>query len=348
MELTLYPGESGFTALKEQWNDLLARSRFDTIFLTWEWQATWWRCLGAVRGPLFLLDAREDGRLTGILPLYLTHNGARSLQVVGCIEVSDYLDLIIEAGREAEVYRPFLDWLGGETTAAGQAAPAWDLLDLCNQPGASLAHTLLADLARRRGWDVGVAREDVCPIITLPAGVEDGWETYLATLDKKERHEIRRKKRRAEREAPGLTFKAVTDPAEVPWALDEFIRLHRLSSADKDEFMTEEMEAFFREIAAVAAAAGWLRLFFLETEGRAVSTYFCFAYKGDMLIYNSGYDPQAGPQLSFGWVLLSEVIQYAIEQGFRQVDFLQGDEDYKHRFGGVDTPVFRTLIRPAR
>jgi CelD/BcsL family acetyltransferase involved in cellulose biosynthesis len=44
-------------------------------------------------------------------------------------------------------------------------------------------------------------------------------------------------------------------------------------------------------------------------------------------------------------VLLARLIQDAISQGRSRFDFLQGDEDYKHRFGGVDTPVYRTLVR---
>ena len=90
----------------------LSRSRFDTIFLTWEWQSTWWRHLGAQRGPLYLLAAREAGRLIGILPLYLSQaDDVHCLTVVGCVEVSDYLDLIIEAGQEDAVYDAFLSWL---------------------------------------------------------------------------------------------------------------------------------------------------------------------------------------------------------------------------------------------
>ena len=34
--------------------------------------------------------------LVAIIPLYLQEDGGQVLQVVGCIEVSDYLDLIIE------------------------------------------------------------------------------------------------------------------------------------------------------------------------------------------------------------------------------------------------------------
>ena len=236
MELILQPSETAFLDLKGEWNDLLHRSRFDTIFLTWEWQEVWWRCLGTARGPLYLLSAHGDAGLAGILPLYQTaEEDGNVLHVVGCIEVADYLDLILESGAEEAVYPAFLDWLADAGTA-----PAWDLLNLCNQPDASLSHSLLPELARARGWVADVAQEDVCPIIELPTGEEDGWEAYLAGLDKKERHEIRRKMRRAEREIPDLAFRVVTGGEDLPAAMDDFLRLHRLSSADKDDFMTDD------------------------------------------------------------------------------------------------------------
>jgi CelD/BcsL family acetyltransferase involved in cellulose biosynthesis len=46
-------------------------------------------------------------------------------------------------------------------------------------------------------------------------------------------------------------------------------------------------------------------------------------------------------------VLLARLIEHAIEQERDKFDFLQGDEDYKYRFGGVDTKVHRTLLRRA-
>jgi CelD/BcsL family acetyltransferase involved in cellulose biosynthesis len=352
VDFTLYQDAAGFASLRDEWNALLRRSRFDTVFLTWEWQATWWRCLGAVRGALYLLAAREEGKLVGILPLYLAEdNGLRSLQVVGCVEVSDYLDLVVEAGREGAVYAAFLDWL------ASRAAPGWDLLDLCNQPDASLAHTRLPEMATARGWNAQTFEEDVCPVVTLlrePGGAHPGedaaWEAYLAGLDKKERHEIRRKIRRVEREAPDSRLVVVEgDGAEVDLetAVDRFIRLHRLSSPAKDAFMTEEMQTFFHAIARALADQGWLKLFFMEADGVPAAGYFCFDYNDELLVYNSGYDPRANPQLSLGWVLMAKVIQYAISAGKARLDFLQGSEDYKYRFGGRDTTVYRTLIRNA-
>ena len=340
MDWTLYRDESGFDALKEEWNDLLTRSRFNTIFLTWEWQTTWWRHLGRRRGTLCILAGREDGHLIAIAPLYLREDAGQVLQVIGCIEVSDYLDLIMEAGREEAVYRDFLAWL------AGPAVPRWDAVDLCNQPDVSLSHSLLPALAEAAGYAVEVFQEDVCPVIALPPGGDEAaWDAYLERLDKKERHEIRRKLRRVEREAPEAAIRFVDGGPDLPAAVDAFIALHRNSRSDKHAFMTDEMQAYFRAIAEALAARGWLQLSFLELEGKAVATYFCFDYENAILVYNSGYDPADIPQLSPGWVLLAKVIQRAIELGRPRFDFLQGDEDYKHRFGGVDEPVFRTTIR---
>lgn len=348
MDLILYRDERGFDALKDEWNGLLQRSRFNTIFLTWEWQTTWWRHLGRRRGPLYLLAARQDGRLAGIIPLYGTaEGGSQVLNVVGCIEVSDYLDLIVEARQEDAVYAAFLAWLSGPD------APAWELVDLCNLPAPSLAHSRLPEMAVAAGFQVEVLQEDVAPAIALPVpehdgegAVEEAWERYLVGLDKKERHEIRRKLRRIEREAPDAQVRFITGADGLEQAMDDFIVLHRFSRADKHAFMTEEMQAYFRALAAVLAAAGWLQLSFLDVGDRPVATYFCFDYNNEILVYNSGYDPAGVPQLSPGWVLLARLIQHAIGLGRSRFDFLQGNEDYKYRFGGTDMPIFRTLLRP--
>jgi CelD/BcsL family acetyltransferase involved in cellulose biosynthesis len=345
LELSVYRDESAFGRLQAEWNDLLAHTSLDTIFLTWEWQSTWWRHLGTRRGPLYILTVRDDGGLVAIIPLYLSNEGSlRTLQVVGCIEVSDYLDIIVQKGREEEVYGILLDWLDGPE------APSWDLLDLCNQPAVSRAHTLLPELVRQRGWRAEVLQEDVCPVVELPApgtepGGSAGWEQYLAGLDKKQRHEIRRKLHRLEREAPGSSLRVIEGGPDLSAWVDQFIGLLVMSAPEKQEFMNEEMRSFFHAIAEVASERGWLQLAFLELDGQPAASYFCFDYANEILVYNSGYDAQCSPQLSPGWVLLARLIEHAIAQGRRRFDFLQGDEEYKYRFGGVDSPVYRTLVR---
>ncbi len=337
--------QSGFDALVGEWNALLQRSRFHSIFLTYEWQTTWWRCLGT--GELWILAFRrpENDELVGIAPLFLVEHtepelaGRRHFHLVGCIEVSDYLDLIMARTWERAVYYALLAWLDGPD------APAWDAVDLCNLPEDSLSYRVLPDLSLEAGHDAEVMQEDVAPQFVLPMHYE---QYLLEQVEKKQRHEIRRKQRRAEREAAvGFTIVGLEaiSPAVLEGEVDDFIALQKASATDKAEFMTPEMRRFFIAIAGTMAEAGYLRLCFLTLDGQKAATLFAFEYDRQFLLYNSGYDPDAFAHLSPGWVILSYAIQYAIAVGCTKFDFMQGDEEYKYRFGSEDYRVMRTQIR---
>jgi len=333
----------GFAVLSAEWNDLVARARFNSIFLTHEWQTTWWDSLG--QGDLWIVAFRcpQSKALVGIAPLFLhtletgADAGKRQFNLVGCIEVSDYLDVIAERDRESEVYTALLAWLHSP------AAPAWDIADLCNLPEVSLTYQALPGLAANYGLRAAVTQEDTAPQFTLPLRYEE----YLQTrVEKKQRHEIRRKQRRAEREAT-TGFYLVGPEHVIEAEVDDFIALQRASRADKADFMTPQMRRFFLAIARRMLQAGLLRLMFLTIDGDKAATLFAFEYDRRFWLYNSGYDPDAHAQLSPGWVLLSYAIQYAIATGCRVFDFMQGDEEYKYRFGAADYKVMRVTLRKA-
>jgi CelD/BcsL family acetyltransferase involved in cellulose biosynthesis len=330
----------GFAALADEWNPLVQRTRFDNFFSTYEWQTTWWEYLG--QGDLWILAFRraDTGALVGIAPLYIVLRtegptaGKREVHFVGCIEVSDYLDLIVEPGWEAAVAADLLAWL------ASDAAPAWDILDLCNLPEESLTHHLLPTLTAAYGWPTQVFQEDTAPQFKLPLHFDD----YLQEqVDKKQRHEIRRKQRRVEREAQ-VQFMMVDRTHALEAEVDDFVALQRASRADKADFMTPAMRRFFLGVARRMLDVDRLRLFFLTIDGEKAATLYAFEYGRRFWLYNSGYDPAAHAQFSPGWVLLAYAIQYAIAAGCREFDFMQGDEEYKYRFGAQDYKVMRAIV----
>jgi CelD/BcsL family acetyltransferase involved in cellulose biosynthesis len=110
--------------------------------------------------------------------------------------------------------------------------------------------------------------------------------------------------------------------------------------------MTGAMADFFREICRTAFAAGWLQLAFIEVNGQRTAAMLNFDYQNQILVYNSGYDPEQYAALSPGIVLLSHCIQNAIERGRSRFDFLRGDEEYKFRFGAVETTIHEVTISP--
>jgi CelD/BcsL family acetyltransferase involved in cellulose biosynthesis len=363
MKLEIYEDSKGFDSLQNEWNALLQRSATNVLFLTWEWQRAWWDTFGAGKN-LYLLAMRDDsGALEAIVPLFsqetlldphaplpaisverpLVVAGGepqpspsarlqRTVHLVGGTEVSDYLDIIAPAEWNGQACAVLMDALGTDLP--------WRILDLRPLPAASPTVPAIAELARARGWSLQQTREDVCPVLELPGT----WEEYLATkLGKKQRHELRRKMRRAEQETRVDWHWVTAD--DFDQGLGLFIHLHKASHPDKDAFMDERMQGFFRDIARFALEKGWLRLSVLSFNGQPVASYLCFDYAGDRLIYNSGFDLTAYADLGPGIVLVGYMIEDAIQHGLKRFDFLQGNERYKYEFGGKDTDVLRLLVR---
>jgi CelD/BcsL family acetyltransferase involved in cellulose biosynthesis len=331
LRVEVHEDASVFPELQREWNGLLQRSGANTIFLTWEWQRTWWNWYGE-ESRLCILAIWDGAELVGVAPLHTTSSGegSRALQLLGGIELSDYLDVIIVGDeREAAVYGVLWEFLSGEYGCA------WDVLDLHNVPASSPTLESLPALGRASG-DVEVASvvEEVCPVIDLPSS----WDSYLALLSKKQRHEVRRKVSKASREA-AVRWYYVDDSVSLDEEVEDFVMLHRKSGAHKKAFMDERMRGFFREIAGMAFDRGWLRLASLIINDVKAASMFCFEFSNTFLVYNSGYDPDLYPSLSTGIVLLAHCIRDAIERGLKVFDFLRGEEEYKYRFGGVRTEI---------
>ena len=330
MKTIIYRNDSGFAALAREWDDLLARVKKAPIFMRYIYQRTWWQYLG--NNNLKLIAIRDDDeRLVGLAPLYgqVTETGQRQLTFVGCVDVSDYLDLLIDKDYVQAGHQALLDCL------ASDDGPAWDKLYLCSLPHYSDTHTHLAEAARSQGWQVEVARQDICPVITLA----ESWDGYLASINKKQRHEIRRKMRKIEAEAD-VNWYVIESQDGLDAAMATFIDLHQKSTQHKRDFWSDERIRFFKAVTVEFARAGWLKLFFIEVNGVKAATLLCFDYDNELLVYNSGYDPDQFAHLSPGNVLVSYSIQEAIRLGRSRYDFLRGDEVYKFRFGAEAESVY--------
>lgn len=335
MKIAIHTTTAVFDSLSSEWNVLLRASQADTPFLTHEWQSACWRTLG--EGALRVSEVRDaGGALVGVAPLFCAEiEGQRSIRFVGGVDPSDYLDFIIARGREAEVGALIVDALAADHD--------WDRMDLYNVPEASPTRTWLAHAAEARGWQVADERQVASPILTLPGS----FEAYIAGLDKRERHELRRKLRRAAA-MDGLRWYLVDGEfaSELEPEVEAFLDLMTRSRADKAAFMTSQIRRFFHEGVRAAHRGGWLQLAFLEIEGRKAATYLSFDYRERLMIYNSGYEPDDLQAFSPGIVLIARLIEHAIRQGKRLIDFMRGGEEYKYRLGAKDTWVhYLSVVR---
>jgi CelD/BcsL family acetyltransferase involved in cellulose biosynthesis len=329
--------------LAEEWNALVRQSASDVPFLRYEYLRTWFQTRGGGEWPqcdLFIVTGRDDsGALVGIAPLFFTTNrdSDPALLLLGSIEISDYLDLI----ARPEDLEPFVEGLLDFLT--GPEAPAWVALDWWNLLDSSQTQAAVQAAAERRGWTFSQEKMYHCPYINLPGD----WEQYLSEqVDKKQRHEIRRKMRRAENYLVPVRWYIVEDESTLDDEIEAFLELMAYDH-EKAGFLTDPMREQMRRSAWAAWKAGYLQLSFLEIGEEKAAGYINFDYDNHIWVYNSGLNFDHG-KLSPGWVLLGYLLQWANDNGRQHFDFLRGDEEYKYKFGGVDRFAERVLVkRPA-
>lgn len=327
-----------FEKLAVEWNHLLENSASHVPFLRHEYLLTWWRTLGGGewhRGELYIVTARhEDGSLCGIAPLFQTDNrdGEAALMLLGSIEISDYLDLIVKPGD----LNSFLEHLLAHLARA--EAPAWQVLDWYNILESSPTLPALRSAAVELGWDYSQEQLQHCPYIPLPGD----WDTYLAGINKKQRHEIRRKIRRAESNEIPVRWYIVTEEDRLDAEIEDFLQL-MAQDVDKQAFLTDVMRTQMLNAVKAAFRSNWLQLAFLEVGGEKAAGYLNFDYGNHIWVYNSGINFEFS-SFSPGWVLLGYLLQWSNENGREGFDFMRGDEDYKYRFGAIDRFVLRAKV----
>jgi CelD/BcsL family acetyltransferase involved in cellulose biosynthesis len=349
MEFTLHRSFTDLEPLASEWNALLEESGTQVPFLRHEYLHTWWETRGGGEWPdseLTAVLAHQDGQLAGVAPLFAAKNrdGDQALLLLGSIEISDYLDLIVRPADLSAFIPGLLDFLGhsgpaGLSVHAPEAgSKPWQILDWQNLPETSSTLPVLKAEAEKRGWTYLQEQTYHAPSIPL----KGDFDTYLAGIDKKQRHEIRRKMRRAEEGGSDLRWYRVSDGAALEAEVDAFLAM-MAEEPEKAKFLTEAMRRQMQLSCRVAFENGWLQLAFLEVDGQKAAGYLNFDYLNRIWVYNSGIDRRF-LELSPGWVLLGHLLQWANENKRTEFDFMRGNEEYKYRFGAVDNFVVRAKV----
>lgn len=333
MTIEIIQSESDFFKLKNEWNAHLTKSASHVPFLRHEYLTSWWTTLGGgewEKGELLILTSRDQTNiLRGIAPFFIEN---QRILFLGSHQISDYLDLI----ASADTLPGFINEIFGFLKSA--ESPAWQVLDLFNLLEDSPTIPLLHKAVESNEW---IIKEEVlqpAPFLSLPGS----WEDYRNHLDDRYRHEIERKYRRAENYFLPVNWYIVEDEGQLDQELESFLEL-MAHNPEKASFLTGKMITQIKSSAREAFLAGWLQLAFLTVGDIKAAGYLNFDYDGKIWVYNSGINPMF-ENISPGWVLLSKIIQWSIEAGRTELDFMRGDEPYKYNFGGIDKHVLRIQV----
>jgi len=314
-----------FAALAPEWDALVLAMPRPSPFLLHGWLLAWWGQHGG-RGRLAVHVAREDGRLTGALPMFEERRfGLRVAHVIGrdAAALADVLVAADAAGATAS-----------RLVACAMASGA-DFADVFGLPADS---RLAAAAGPRRLLLVPRAE---APVLDLGAG----WDAVYEARTSAKRRSLHRRRRRQLGQLGALTFEVAQEPEPLAAALEDAFRLHAARWQDRPEasgFATPAGRAFHRAALRALAPSGVARIALLRVAGRAVACNYSFVLGDTLYFHELAFDP-ALARWSPGQVTTLAALEAAAADGVRRVEFLGGAERYKLELADRLEPLYQGL-----
>ena len=316
--------EVGFSALRQTWNALLARSGCGSVFMTFEYAHAWWAQFGAgvPSRSLAVLALRAGETVVGLAPLYVRRapNGIREVRFLGSGELvgPDYLDFIVDPEIDpVEARRTFLRSL--------QVQDTWDRLHLTDVIDHESFESALAKEPSLEGLR---ERSAVCAFATLPAT----WDEFVVTLSSKFRHNLKRSLRIL-LDDEGAHFETADTHAQVDAILEALRDMHAARWAAQgrtSRYQNREYFDFHKRVAHALLDTGQLRLHLLAHAEGPLAILYCYRYGAKTFYYSGSFSADGRlARYSPGNVLRAMAIKSAIAEGCTEFDFLRGDNEYK-------------------
>jgi CelD/BcsL family acetyltransferase involved in cellulose biosynthesis len=314
-----------FESLKADWNKLLSKSLDNNPFLTYEWLTTWWKFFGQEK-KLKIFVAKNQGQIVLIAPQMRTDYDRLGVNILKKSEFvaspnSDYHTFILTNFDESQKIMKKLIKDIYEVQNS-------DVIIFGEVPETSYTAKLLQNI-QIEGYTIDHSVCSPCPYIELPSDPK----TFLQTLGSNMRHNLKKCEADAT-EKFHVNFINYKEMGSIENAMKAFFALHQrrqTSEGREGYFSSRNNEQFHVEIAKKFAEKDYLALFFLTFNDVPVSSVYCYEYNNKLYAYLCGFDPEYA-EYRPGYLVFKKAIEYGINKGLKEFDFMRGSEEYKTRW----------------
>ncbi|RVU85962.1 GNAT family N-acetyltransferase [Leucothrix sargassi] len=334
---------AAFSALKNNWNNLVEHSIHPQPFLLWEWMYTWWEVYQQADYELLILAVHENDELVALAPFYIDNANwlmRGRLRMLGEGEaredevVSHYPDVIaLESHRKQTI-----DALVGYLLSHEHK---WTL----GQFRFMLGNSILCEMQQQlsKAFDHYTVSSSQSYAIQLPPTPEE----YVNSLSRSMRKQFRSRLNRMEKsgELKIVSANEFEDPHD---AMDILERLHRARWEGRDSgsiFDSKAFKTFHKTLLNRLLDQGIIDIRVMYHNGEPIAAVHNFNFKKRCYSYQSGFSSQDDKRFSPMVVFDILEIQALVSAGYLEYDYLSagGDNSYKAKFKCESEPVYETL-----
>jgi CelD/BcsL family acetyltransferase involved in cellulose biosynthesis len=285
-----------------------------SYFCTGDWLSSAQRHSSDLR--ILSVYSNQD-RMVAVLPLVLkkTFLGGTVARFLGSEFHPDPLGLICAQENLVEVAACIREYFQSDTK--------WDRLVL--------------DWTTREecdAWGLNGHIQTVAPYLPLDRGLD----SVLQSFGKKKRYNLRAAVRKLLDEK-GAEVVCPLIPEEKVVLFEEFLALHKKRSQEKgirSSILEQDFQDHHKQL---LASSNFSRIYALRLQNTTIAVVYGFSFANTFFYYQVAHDPSFG-DLSPGKVLLFKVIQNCSELGCQEINFLQGNEEYKKYWSNHERQLY--------
>lgn len=331
-------------ANKHQWN----RVAGSNPFWRWEWLANWLNQMGSSTRPMILVQTDAEGDWTGVAPFCLeTRNFSRKLRFLGSgTTCTDYMTLICGPEHRDSFTTEVAAWL--DESIDGQHHNQLSGFDLLDLEGVCLCDEMIKML-REKLTDLNFQASEMELENSWVSDLPSTWEEFRKQLSKS----MRRKTKEAGKRLDAPTTRILTSrnayaAFDTLWPV--FTELHqkrRKMLGQVGCFADENFEVFLKEATRQLVFEDLANLTVIESNGTPLAASLVLFCDDRAMMYQTGFDVERQRE-SPGYQIVLQGVRSAIAQGYKQFDFLRGDEPYKARWNTQPRKLSTLRLIPPR
>jgi CelD/BcsL family acetyltransferase involved in cellulose biosynthesis len=315
-----------------EWSNLWQECHGATPFQRCQWLLPWievfsphkLRVIAVWRG-----EARPAQQLVALAPLLIYPRGSARVLALAGGGVSDYLDALVHPAYLEHALSAIFHCID-------ELADEWDVAEFTDLTPSS-------PLLRMHGYVVH-SPHDACPVLSIPAGVSQLSDFIPARQ--------LRNLRNARNRIAQLTDVCIerASAATAGEFLDALFQLHsaRWNSAGMPGVLCgDRLRDFHLRVVHGLLPGNIVRLYGLRCAGHLIGVLYAIFERSTAYYYLQGFDPEFA-WYSPGTQLIARVVEDALREGKKQVDFLRGREPYKYSWGPHDNLTSRLTYAGVR
>lgn len=296
------------------WKQLIDHLENAEIFDTWEWLDSYLSHMFNEEHELFIVIITDREQCVAIAPMCI----ARQKIKWTCVRS---LQFIVSGTGETGSF--FLHRQYSQVKLLKEIAKTlkehqqeWDWIDLYNLHSLHPVMGLIREVFGG-SFDVFAEPKSVMPYLDMASFHQD----QLASGRIKA---IQRKERKLSREHNVKLEVHVPVHGRI-W--ESFLEMHKMRWEDS-LFKNRMAVDFYREIVPKLAAMNRAHFSYLEIGGSIASAMLTFSYRSKVYLYITSFSQQY-MEYGVGLVLLNRVMEYYLDSGVKEVDFMSGAQEYK-------------------